>query len=213
MSLMLAATATMSLLAVALAFARARRAAATGAVNVHVHPARSVGQAGARMAGIAVLVVGGLAVQLVETRYAPLSRPALLALAAPSALVLALPVAVWLGRRGLLATAGVYALAGVPLLVYALAAWLNGALDDSPPVTERVRVVDRDRLPEKNNGLRHVVWVTREGAAAPLALDVDETTWAALVPGRTEAVLETRRGRLGVSWIESGALSPAAARG
>ncbi len=202
MSLVLTLITMMALCGAGLAYARARRAAGEGAPRVHAWPARGPRNGGARLMGLALLIAGACAAQAAEQLFMPLSRPELLKLAALPALLVVATLALRLQRRRALLPGGVFALLGAALLVYAFIVGANGALDGAAPVTERVTVLDKERLRSGRDGLRHVALVQRAGAATPVALTVDVATWDAVAVGHDSAVLTSRRGRLGVRWVE-----------
>lgn len=210
MTLVLTLATMMALCGAGLAYARVRRAASEGTPRVHAWPARGPRNGGARFMGLALLLAGGCAAQAAEQLFMPLSRPELLKLAALPALLVVATLGLRLHRRRALLPGGVFALLGAALLVYALVIGANGALDGAAPVTERVTVLDKERLRSGRDGLRHVTLVQRAGAATPVALTVDVATWDAIAVGRDSAVLTTRLGRLGVRWVEGDhALLPA----
>lgn len=202
MLLILGVTTLMALLGVGLAYAQVRRAVASGTRPVHVFPSRGPRGAGSRALGLALLLAGGLGAQLAEQLFTPLSRPALLQLAAPPAAIVVAALVGWLSCRRAWSSGAVYAVLGAPLLVYALVGVANGALDGAAPVTERVTVVDKQRLPGEHAAARHLALVQRADAARPVSLKIDAATWDAVPVGRDSAVLITRAGRFGVPWIE-----------
>lgn len=202
MLLTVGVTTLMALFGVGLAYARVRRAVAAGARPVHVHPARGLRGVGPRSLGLALLIAGGLGAQLVEQLFTPLSRSSLLQLAAPPAAILVAALVAWLSCRRAWSSAALYAVLGAPLFVYALIGVANAALDGAAPVTERVTVLDKQRLPGAQAGVHHVALVQRADAKKPVSLRVDAGTWDRILVGRDSAELTTRAGRFGVRWLD-----------
>ncbi len=201
MSVLVGVTLLMALLGAGLGIVRARRMV-DGESPLRVFAARGMSRATGSL-GVLVLAAGGLGVQLVEHRSPPLARADMLSLAVPAGLLLASVVAAWLARAKQLKSGGLFALLGAPLIVYTLIAGANGALDLTAPVTQRVSVLDKRQLPQKNNGIAYSLVVqTADIAASPLWLRVDAATWLAIPVGRDSALLTTRAGGLGVRWVD-----------
>ncbi len=184
-----------------------------GALPEFSGPARSGPMwwaAAAAVGASAATVIAGMIVNAwAHARYDPLTSAPIWVgiLLGLGALLLSLPVlrVVLRGRstsfRVLLICGGVLVV-GWPLLGAALAAGLNGALDEAPPVAHATTVRGRHKVSGKNSTTYYLDVDSWRPGERTVALEVPYGVYKQLAPG-APVVVTTGPGRFGWEWLRS----------